>query len=189
MIRMAWSWFLHEIMAIKSTYWLMVTAVFGLVFLLSSKKTSIKVSLAKGLLVAYAFLVVACTTLNREISAETYNLMPFWSYRAYFFRGQKDVITQALLNVFLFVPFGFLSAIVLKSYFKRKSNAVQAIITVLTAAIMSVAIEVTQLITHKGLCETDDVIHNSLGAIIGYGCWHLYKTIKRRYFADTYEAE
>ena len=188
MVRMTWTWLLAEVLAIKSYYWATAAAVFGLVFLLSVKKASVKVSLARGLLPAYVILIVVSTTLNRTISAETYNLIPFWSYRAYL-RGRRDVISQAFLNVVMFIPFGFLGAIVSGSWFKRKSDAFKGTITVLASVILSIAIEVTQLITHKGLCETDDVIHNSLGTIIGYGCWHLYKRIKRRYFADTHEAE
>lgn len=183
MTRMAWSWFLLEIMAIKPTFWLIVTGVFGLVFLLSLIKTSIKVSLVRGLLAAYALLIVICTTLNREISAETYNLVPFWSYRAYFVDGHKDVITQAFLNVVMFIPYGVLGAVVVESYYDNKSSAFKGVLIVLTAVILSVAIEITQLITHKGLCETDDVIHNALGALVGFGIWHLYKKIKHKYHA------
>lgn len=185
MARMAWSWFLLEIMAIKPTYWLIATGVFGLVFLLSLIKTSIKVALARGLMIAYVFLMVICTTLNREISAETYNLVPFWSYRAYFVEGHKDVITQAFLNVVMFIPYGALCAAVVGSYFKSKSTAFNGTFTVITALILSVAIEVTQLITHKGLCETDDVIHNALGALIGYSIWQLYRKIKYKHDAGT----
>ena len=188
MVRMTWTWLLGEVKAIKPYYWATAAAVFGLVFLISIKKASVKVSLARGLLPAYVILIVVSTTLNRTISAETYNLMPFWSYRAYL-RGHRDVLSQAFLNVVMFIPFGFLNAIVIESYFKRKSSAFKGAITILASTILSTSIEVTQLITHKGLCETDDVIHNSFGAIIGYGCWQLYKKIRRRYFADTHEAE
>lgn len=188
MVRMTWTWLLAEVMAIKPYYWVITAAVFSLVFLISVKNASVKVSLARGLLPAYVILIVVSTTLNRAISTETYNLVPFWSYRAYL-RGNPDVLSQVFLNVVLFIPFGVLNAIVIESYFKRKSSVFKGAITVLASTILSASIEVTQLITHKGLCETDDVIHNSFGAIIGYGCWQLYKKIRRRYFADKHEAE
>ena len=38
---------------------------------------------------------------------------------------------------------------------------------VLVAAGMSVVIEVLQLVSQRGLCEFDDVIHNCLGAVVG----------------------
>lgn len=37
------------------------------------------------------------------------------------------------------------------------------------AAGISVGIEILQLITARGLCEFDDVFHNTLGAVIGVG--------------------
>ena len=37
------------------------------------------------------------------------------------------------------------------------------------AARLSIVIELLQLITARGLCEFDDVIHNMVGAVIGMG--------------------
>ena len=37
------------------------------------------------------------------------------------------------------------------------------------AAGLSVGIEILQLVTARGLCEFDDVIHNMIGAVIGIG--------------------
>ena len=47
------------------------------------------------------------------------------------------------------------------------------------AAGMSVEIELFQLITARGLCEFDDVLHNVLGAIIGVGIVILVDKISR----------
>ena len=38
---------------------------------------------------------------------------------------------------------------------------------------LSVFIELLQLIFKKGFCETDDVIHNVLGCLIGYYIYRL----------------
>lgn len=40
---------------------------------------------------------------------------------------------------------------------------------------LSIIIEGLQLITSRGLCETDDVIHNTLGAMIGYALFVLLR--------------
>ena len=34
---------------------------------------------------------------------------------------------------------------------------------------MCVGIEILQLVTSRGLCEFDDIIHNMIGAVIGIG--------------------
>ncbi len=48
------------------------------------------------------------------------------------------------------------------------------------AAGLSLVVEVLQLITGRGLCEFDDIIHNCLGAAIGIGAAVLLKFVHRR---------
>lgn len=44
---------------------------------------------------------------------------------------------------------------------------------------ISVSIEVIQLVTKRGFAETDDVMHNTVGCIVGYmlvkGSWCMVK--------------
>ena len=75
-----------------------------------------------------------------------YELIPFWSY------GDPSLRTEILLNVLLFIPVGILAG---------KWKVIPA------AACFSLLIEGTQLLTGRGLFEFDDVIHNTLGAVIG----------------------
>ena len=42
---------------------------------------------------------------------------------------------------------------------------------------LSMGIEVLQLISQRGLCEFDDVIHNTVGAAIGVGIVMIIKTM------------
>ena len=51
---------------------------------------------------------------------------------------------------------------------------------------LSIMIELLQFILKRGLCETDDVIHNVLGAAIGFGiyciiAWVWGKVVGGRY--------
>ena len=57
----------------------------------------------------------------------------------------------------MFIPIGVLTGLI----WKWKG--------LLVAVGLSFVIEILQLITCRGLCEFDDVIHNTLGAIIGVG--------------------
>lgn len=67
---------------------------------------------------------------------------------------------EILLNVALFVPIGFLlGGIVPKGFAKA----------CLIGCVLSVLIELLQLATGRGLCETNDVIHNTVGCMVGYG--------------------
>ena len=64
---------------------------------------------------------------------------------------------QILANVIMFLPVG-----VLVGWIWRWRG-------LWVAAGLSAAIEILQLITARGLCEFDDVIHNMIGALIGVG--------------------
>ena len=72
------------------------------------------------------------------------------------------------MNVAVFVPVGLMLGIILKQ---------RAWWTALLIGMgVSVGVEVSQLMMNRGLCEVDDVIHNTLGCAIGYGLlWKLRK--------------
>ena len=115
------------------------------------------------LLVAWVALVVATTVIFRETGAErVYNLMPFWSYWDY---GKDsyflEMFVENILNVLLFVPVGFLADCGLRGKTLKK--------VLFLGGGISVFVELLQFIFKKGFCETDDVIHNVLGCLIGYG--------------------
>jgi glycopeptide antibiotics resistance protein len=43
------------------------------------------------------------------------------------------------------------------------------IVAIVCGSLLSSSIEVIQLISHRGLFEFDDIIHNTLGTVIGIG--------------------
>lgn len=119
------------------------------------------------LLAEWVFLVLCAIVLFRETGAERgYNLMPFWSYWDY---GEQsyflEMFGENILNVLLFVPIGFLAGCGLERMTFKK--------VLFLGGGLSVFIELLQFIFKKGFCETDDVIHNVLGCMIGYGLWRV----------------
>ena len=74
---------------------------------------------------------------------------------------------QILTNVLMFVPVG----VIVGRIWRWKGLWV--------AAGLSIVIEILQLITARGLCEFDDVMHNLIGAAIGVGIVTLiYRAIR-----------
>ena len=119
------------------------------------------------LLVEWGLLVLCAIVFFRETGAERgYNLMPFWSYRDY---GEHsyfmEMFGENILNVLLFVPVGFLAGCGVRGMTLKN--------VLLLGGGLSVFIELLQFIFKKGFCETDDVIHNVLGCLIGYGLWRV----------------
>lgn len=103
------------------------------------------------MLVAYMFLVFATTILGRK-PFEGSHFQPelFWSWRMW--DKQKE---QILANIVMFIPIG------IQTGRMWKWKGLQF------ALVCSCVIEVLQLVTSRGLCEFDDVIHNCLGAVVG----------------------
>lgn len=71
-------------------------------------------------------------------------------------------------NVILFIPLGFF----LPRIFPRLRKFWR---TILAAALIVTAVELTQLFTLLGYCDIDDLILNLIGAAVGYGIFKLAK--------------
>ena len=83
-------------------------------------------------------------------------------------------------NILLFVPFGILyplavSATDRETDFRRKTGWEK--FTVLWGFLISVGIETVQLITERGSCPLDDVVMNTLGALVGYAIFASTKIV------------
>lgn len=104
-----------------------------------------------GLLAGYVFFLFSLAVLARSATPEAqYALRPFWSYLEWEEEG-----VQILANVAVFVPLGLLLGL------QIGWRAVPV------GAGFSILIELLQLVTHRGMFEFDDMIHNTLGTLLG----------------------
>lgn len=112
-------------------------------------------------------LVLCATVIFRSTKAERgFRLIPFSSYWDFGPHGYLlEMVAENLLNVVLFLPVGILLGCGFKGMTWKRA--------LLTGCGLSVAIELLQLVFQKGFCETDDVIHNMAGCLIGYGLWRV----------------
>ena len=91
-------------------------------------------------------------------------LIPFHSYCAVIAGENKEILRSNFMNVVLFYPAGLLACELLP---KNWSQAKRVILVAVLFAMVSVGIEFCQYHFALGQAEVDDVIHNSLGALIG----------------------
>lgn len=131
---------------------------------------------------AYSFLLLAMLVLSRGLRGEySYNLEPFHTYRRLFAGGPgaSEWGALALFNCLLFMPFGFLLAAERKM---RRGNGGVRMAAVCGFA-YSLLLETLQLVLRRGTCELDDILHNTIGAVLGALLWKaaqaLYLNIKR----------
>ena len=142
----------------------------GTVLLLVWKgfKTGLRYSAAL-LLVEYIFLLFCSTVIFRS-TGETrqYDFHPFWSYKA-IQDGREDLLAENKMNVVVFIPVGLLLGIAFKQMTWLK--------VLLIGCGISVTIESLQFFFLRGFSELDDVMHNTLGCLLGYGIMTILRII------------
>ena len=118
------------------------------------------------ILTGYVFFIFCSTILFRDNVIEThYILRPLWSYGVLY----SKLLAEIILNVLMFIPIGFLTSARLR---KRGLLKIAGI-----GCGISLTIEILQFVYRRGVFNIDDIIHNTLGCVIGYGVFRLCNTI------------
>lgn len=112
--------------------------------------------------IPYLLAVFWITFLRRQPTCVRYNLVPFWEYRELLFgTRQLFFLGQIVGNLVMLLPLGCMLPVLFERY--RSGGR-----TILLSMEFSVLIELSQLVSARGLCEFDDVFNNTLGAAAGY---------------------
>lgn len=118
-------------------------------------------------IMAVLFLMLYTAVLRRTSQPEySIHLMPFWSIQA-IQDGYIETLYEKIYNVLFFVPYGCLLGLKGSNSSSSSKGSKGMKGAVLIGFLTSVSIELLQLITRTGTCETDDVIFNTLGCTIG----------------------
>ncbi len=147
--------------------------------MLKMKKVHQRISWA--LFIAYLILLVYIMFFSDALGRVThgsysYNLVPLREIRR-FYENRNQLGFEAYFlntygNVICFLPFGFILPIITKA--GENCSA-----TVLLSLMLSLSIEVTQLVFKVGSFDVDDVILNVLGGLLGYIAVTVLKLIRR----------
>lgn len=106
--------------------------------------------------VLYILLILIITLAIREPSnSQDFCFIPFASVYEYF-HGQSEKLRESFMNIVLFYPLGLLLGSVAE---KKRIIGI--------GFFLSFGIEMVQFIWKLGYAETDDVIHNTFGVVIG----------------------
>lgn len=121
-----------------------------------------------GLLIGYLIVVILATLASRSSflyeSKTSFEL--FSSYRLALINFNMREWRNILLNIAMGIPLGIL----LPCVFEKMKHWW---LTYATGLLFTITIEVTQLITHRGIFEIDDIFNNAIGCIIGFGFYTL----------------
>lgn len=125
------------------------------------------------LCIAYSIVILNLTFFSREPGSRigvTIEIFHTWgdtaSSHAFF-----------LENILLFIPFGIL--------FPPAFPPLRRLpVCMLEGFLFSVFLEMIQFVTGRGYCQLDDVVTNTLGAGIGWGCYRLWTRRNKKKMAN-----
>ena len=125
--------------------------------------------LSAGLFLLLYVIVLYCSTVFFRATSTTihYPFDFFWHYKD-FAHGRLLWLPEVIMNIAVFIPVGLALGLAF-----RKAKGWQA---VMAGMGVSVGIELLQWLFRKGFADVDDVMHNTLGCVVGY---LLYRVLKR----------
>lgn len=131
------------------------------------RKMSPERTIWTALLAAYVLFILFQTVIGREQKTFRVEWMPFWSY------SHPELYMEIILNYLLFIPLGIL---LYGTYGERIRLKV-----VMIGCVLSIGIEITQLVFRIGLFEFDDIIGNTIGCLMGAGFGKVVRNAVRSY--------
>ena len=152
---------LNEYNSLPAYWWLWLIVVALVVWLIDGRKIT-----PRPLLAAYILFILMETIIGRKVGVERVELVPFWSY------SHSELRMEIVLNYILFIPLGVL----LYLCFGEKLG----LRVVIAGLLLSVSIEIVQLVFRIGLFEFDDMIGNTVGCLIGAVIGKATRELKKR---------
>ncbi len=148
----------------------------------TQEKSEIRNFWLKALFIIYCLLLITILFLNNEYRMggfqnintfskehfETSNLIPFATIIEYIIGViSNDINTSIVIinfatNLLLFAPMGFFIPVLFQN---RIKNIKQFVIMII---ILTLIVEILQFITYRGSTDIDDIILNTIGAVIMY---------------------
>lgn len=126
------------------------------------------------MIMCWYLAVIINVTLAGRGEVYSYRIAPlFSSYREAWYNASVTEWRNIILNYCLFIPLGILLPLGIR--FFRKMYRVGA-----AALILTLSIEIIQVLRKSGIFEFDDILGNVIGALIGYGFFGIALYIYRR---------
>ena len=171
-----WYLIIYRLNQIDPIWWLILSCIIMGLYLYSvlSEKNS-RILKILIVFVPYLLFVLASTVISRKTIDENTGMISLdittaWT-RGPGIYGGIDTYVELLMNIFMFIPLGFLlTALVRENIW----------VPVLVCFLITLGIETLQLITRRGFFELPDILLNMTGAFIGYGIYKLSCFLKQR---------
>lgn len=152
---------LNEYNSLPAYWWLWLIVVALVVWLIDGRRIT-----PRPLLATYILFILMETIIGRKTGVGRVELVPFWSY------SHPELRMEIILNYILFIPLGLLLYLCSGEKFGLR--------VVIAGILLSVSIEIVQLVFLIGLFEFDDMIGNTVGCLIGAVIGKATRELKKR---------
>lgn len=155
--------YMEEIQNPKTWVVFLCTIILPMFLMFIIKEKYRKPVFSIGTIAFSLYAIYAMTLLDRmDSGASELNFQLFWTWEQAI--GMDSALHWYFIigNTLLFIPLGFSVTVALSADRRRWW------IIALIGMIMSIIVEGIQYFGHLGLCELDDVFHNTVGMIAGY---------------------
>ena len=138
----------------------LLTGMIAVGCLLCSRRIVLSQAVSGLCLLVVLLMIFGTTVFTRQSGPDAlWKLRPFWSWRRVL-AGDREMLMENLLNIALLLPVGILLPLTLRRPLRWWQG-------LLTGMLISFVIELCQLFWRRGLFELDDILHNSLGCMLG----------------------
>ncbi len=121
-----------------------------------------------AMFLVYVLAVAYVTIFSRHGENDTSILTGFVSIEKAIRTRSTRPLNHMMLNVIMFVPLGYLFPMILPGRLNK------ILLVTIMGAMMTVTIESVQLLLRLGQCDLEDMLANTLGAVIGLLFFRLY---------------
>lgn len=108
------------------------------------------------------FLILKMTILGRNVGNREIELLPF--YTIYTISDNSEAVRMIVMNIILFFPLGLTMPVALG---RVKNIGRKWLLCIIVGLGISLSVEIIQYYFCIGRAETDDVICNTFGALLG----------------------
>lgn len=123
------------------------------------------------LFILYMLMTSYMTIFNRRYGEQSDILLHFDSIEEALRLHSVEPLQHLAMNVAMFVPIGFLFPLILP----EKLNKLSLVIPL--GLMLSTLIETTQMLLRMGQCDLEDLVANTVGAIIGLLLYRMFRGV------------
>ena len=175
MLRLFKNYFQSLESIVPTSYFIFLFVLSIILYIIQNVNNRKEISKRIGLVgaVVYSLYLLGALALFRPGDVNsTPKLIPLYSYYELFEKGISTLFPQIIINILIFTPLGL--------FFRMTCPQMLFVKVCSWGMSISILLELLQLKYKKGLFEVDDILHNTLGFVIGILIYSAIAFVKKK---------